>query len=263
MTDTPTAGHTAGHTAGPTASHRAEFDRRYDSHLKHLRLKGMQPKTIEAYSHGIRRLGERFAWRIDALTDEQLTEHFSQLLKTHSWSSVKHDLYGYKFYCVHVLGRPWSVNPGLIKPPKVQRLPDIVTVDEAARLFAATRCLSYRVFFFTLYSLGLRLGEALALQVGDIDAARMRVHVRDAKGNRDRLVPLAEATLGVLRRFWAVHRNARLLFPGRAGGPAAAALARRPLDRAGVQRALREVVRGMGLKKTSTPTVCVTAMPRT
>ncbi|MCK6422854.1 MAG: hypothetical protein L6Q73_18370 [Aquabacterium sp.] len=48
----------------------------------------MQPKTIEAYAHGIRRLGERFDWRIGALTDEQLTEHFSRLLQTHSWSSV-------------------------------------------------------------------------------------------------------------------------------------------------------------------------------
>lgn len=250
-------------TSSTAQADRSEFERSYASLLKHLRLKGMQPKTIEAYAHGIRRLGERFDWRIGALTDEQLTDHFSQLLQTHSWSSVKHDLYGYKFYCAHVLGRPWAGNPGLIKPPKVQRLPDIVTVEQAARLFAATRCLSYRVFFFTLYSLGLRLGEALALQVGDIDAARMRVHVRDAKGNRDRLVPLAPATLDVLRRFWGVHRNPTLLFPGRAGGVAGAARAERALDRAGVQRALREVVRSMGLKKTFTPTACATAMPRT
>ena len=58
--------------------------------------------------------------------------------------------------------------------------------------------------------MGLRLGEGLRLQVGDIDADRMRVHVRNAKGNRDRLVPLPANTLAVLRRFWAVHRNPRL-----------------------------------------------------
>ena len=49
------------------------------------------------------------------------------------------------------------------------------------------------------------LGEGLALKVGDIDADRMRVQVRDAKGNRDRFVPLAPATLSVLRRFWQTH----------------------------------------------------------
>ena len=62
--------------------------------------------------------------------------------------------------------------PGLIKAPKAQRLPDIVTVDEVQRLIAATHVLSYLVFFFTLYSLGLRLGEGLGLQVGDSDAVR-------------------------------------------------------------------------------------------
>jgi integrase len=155
------------------------------------------------------------------------------------------------------------VSPKLVKAPKVQRLPDIVTVEEAARLFAATRCLSYRVFFFTLYSMGLRLGEGLALRVGDIDAARMRVHVRDAKGRRDRLVPLPTASLAVLRRFWAVHRHPELLFPARAGGAGAAHQARGPLDRGGVQRALAQVVADIGLKKTSTPTAFATAMQPT
>lgn len=84
--------------------------------------------------------------------------------------------------------------PGLIKAPKAQRLPDIVSVAEVQRLIGATRVLSYRVFFFTLYSLGLRLDEGLRLQVGDIDAVRGRVHVRDAKGNKDRFVPLPAAS---------------------------------------------------------------------
>ena len=126
-------------------------------------------------------------------SEQQLTDYFSELLSSHSWSTVKLDLYGLKFYYEHVLRAPW-VAPGLIKPPRTQRLPDIVTVEEARRLFAATHMLSYRVFFFTLYSLGLRLGEGLRLQVGDIDAARQRVHIRDAKGNKDRLVPLPQAT---------------------------------------------------------------------
>jgi integrase len=53
------------------------------------------------------------------------------------------------------------------------------------------------VFYFTLYSLGLRLGEGLNLQVGDIDASRMRVPIRNAKGNKDRLVPLYFTRLSV------------------------------------------------------------------
>ena len=234
------------------------FKRQYETHLKHLRLKGLQPKTIEAYARAIRRIGKYFEYRIEDLCEQQLTDYFTDLLDSHSWSAVKLDLYGLRFFYAHVLHKPW-VSVDLIKPPKAQRLPDILTVDEAKDLFVATRTLSYRVFYFTAYSLGLRLGEGLRLQVGDIDAARQRVHIRDAKGNKDRFVPLPERTLDLLRRFWQVHRNPVLLFPNRHGGLKGARSATTPLDRGGVQNTLRKVVAACGIKKRSPRTVYVTA----
>lgn len=140
------------------------FSSAYRTHLQHLKLKGLQPKTIDAYARAIRRMGDYSDFAIDKLSPTQLTHYFSDLVASHSWSAVKLDLYGFKFFTLHVLGKPWS-SPNFIKPPKVQRLPDIVTVEEAQALFAATRVLSYRVFFFTLYSMGLRLSEGLALNL--------------------------------------------------------------------------------------------------
>jgi site-specific recombinase XerD len=239
-----------------------QFDRHYQTHLQHLKLKGLQPKTIEAYSRAIRRVGDYFDHQIDNLSVTQLTDYFSDLVTSHSWSTVKLDLYGLKFYYAHVLRKPW-VAPGLIKAPKTQRLPDIVTVEEVQRLFAATRVVSYRVFYFTLYSLGLRLGEGLRLQVGDIDAERGRAHIRNAKGNRDRFVPLPQATHTILRRFWSVHRNPVLLFPNRHGGLKGAATATTPMDPGGVQRTLHAVIETCGLKKRSPHTACATPMPHT
>ena len=241
---------------------KADFDERYQTHLKHLKLKGLQPKTIDAYARAIRRMGDYFDHCIDNLSPAQLTDYFSNLIVTHSWSAVKLDLYGFKFYTLHVLGKPWAM-PHFIKPPKVSRLPDIVTVEEAQRLFAATRTLSYRVFYFTLYSMGLRLSEGLALKVGDIDAVRHRVHIRDSKGNRDRFVPLPEATLGVLRRFWKTHRNPELLFPQPPGW-----LERRPqrTHAAGPGRRAKDLassVHRLWAKKRSRRTAFATAMPPT
>jgi site-specific recombinase XerD len=236
-----------------------KFKHYYESHLKHLKLKGLQPKTIEAYSRAIRRIGGYFDHQIDALTEQQLLDYFTDLLSTHSWSAVKLDLYGLKFFYTHVLRKPW-VAIDLVKPPKARRLPDIVTVEEAGRLFAATHTLSYKVFFFTLYSLGLRLGEGLRLQIGDIDAERQRVHIRDAKGNKDRLVPLPEQTLVLLRRFWLLHRHPTLLFPNRKGGLKGAHGATSPLDRGGVQLTLRKVAQQCGLKKRSPRTAFATVM---
>ena len=100
------------------------------------------------------------------------------------------------------------------------------------------------------------------MKVSDIDGARGRVHIRDSKGNRDRLVPLPDATLDVLRKFWLVHRHPELLFPNRAGGLTGASQATSPLDRGGVQKTLHQVTLQCGLKKRSPRTACATAMQR-
>ncbi len=111
-----------------------------------MKLKGFRPKTIEAYSRGMRRISES---DINDLTEQQLLDYFTDLLKAHSWSAVKLDLYRLKFFYQHVLNKPW-VHVNLIKPPRCKRLPDIVTVDEVARLFRATKKLSYRVLFLNI-----------------------------------------------------------------------------------------------------------------
>jgi integrase/recombinase XerD len=238
-----------------------QFNHYYALHCKHLRLKGLQPKTIEAYTRAIRRIGLYFDYQMDDLSHDQLLDYFHDLLARLSWSAVKLDLYGLKFFTTHVLSRSW-VNIPLIKPPKAIRIPDIVTVDQAQQLFQSTRKLSYRVFFFTLYSLGLRLGEGLRLQVGDFDQERMRVHIRNAKGNKDRLVPLPSNTLLVLRRFWRLHRHPTLIFPNRKRGLSNAYKANSPLDRGGVQTTIAAVVREMGLKKRLVAIRYAIAMPR-
>ncbi len=72
----------------------SDFNRLYETHLKHLKLKGLQPKTIEAYARAIRRIGAYFDHRIDDLSEAQLIEYFTDLLEAHSWSAVKLDLFG-------------------------------------------------------------------------------------------------------------------------------------------------------------------------
>lgn len=243
--------------AGPTP----EFKQRYATHLKHLKLQGLRPKTIDAYARAVRVIAAHFDYAIDDLTEAQLTDYLYGVAQARSASTAKHRLYGLLHYYKHVLHKPLPATK-LIKIRKVRRLPDVLTVAEAGRVFAATRRVSYRVLYFTLYSLGLRLGEGLRLQVGDIDAARARVHIRDAKGHKDRFVPLPAATLTVLRRFWHVHRNPVWLFPSRQGGVQAAGRATTHLDRGGVQVTLRKVVAECGLKKRSRRTACATATPR-
>ncbi|CAH1206541.1 hypothetical protein NTGBS_650008 [Candidatus Nitrotoga sp. BS] len=69
-----------------TFSSQSHFDQPYQTPLKHLKLKGLQPKTIEAYSRTLRRIGARFDHQIDSLTEAQLRDYFTELVASHAWS---------------------------------------------------------------------------------------------------------------------------------------------------------------------------------
>jgi integrase/recombinase XerD len=113
----------------------------------------------------------------DNLSATELKTYFAWMVENYSWSSDKVDLWGLSFFYRHVLGPPmeWV---DIIKQPKSRSLPDIPTREEVQLLINSVYWLRYRVDFFVVYSMGLRLGEGLCLEVGDIDAANRRVNVR-------------------------------------------------------------------------------------
>ena len=227
---------------------QARFDKLYQLHLTELKLQGLAPKTIYAYSRAVRRIADYFGRCPDRLTQAQLKTFFASLVDSHSWSTVKLDRNGLQFFYRHVLDKQWEWVK-IFKPPQVRSLPDILTREETFRLINITRKLRYRVFFLTVYSMGLRLGEGLQLQVGDIDSSRQRVHVRMGKGKKDRYVPLPAVTLQALRDYWKTHRHPRLLFPNQNGGAKHIRQARSFMDRGGVQLAIKAAVRDCGIQR--------------
>ena len=231
-----------------TATEQARFEELYTHHLRALKLQGKRDKTIDGYARAVRRVSSHFDCCPDQLSMEQLEVYFAGLVDSHSWSTVKIDRNGLQFFWKYVLKTDWQwLN--IIKVPKVQTLPDILTLNEVERLILATCQLRYRVFLLTTYSMGLRLSEALALQVGDIDAQRKQVHIRRGKGHKDRFVPLPDLTDHALRSLWQKHRNPCWLFPNALGSMEAVAQATSHMDRGGTQAAMKAVVTQCGIKK--------------
>ena len=236
------------------------FNELYQRHLRMLKLQGKSQKTIDSYSRAVRRVRDYFDCCPDQLTPEQLETYFGELVESHSWSTVKIDRNGLQFFWRHVLKQGWQwIN--IIKPPKIHTIPDILTPAEIERLIGKTRKLRYRVFLLTTYSMGLRLEEALSLQVGDIDAGRKRVHIRRGKGHKDRMVPLPDLTLLALRALWSKHRHPNLIFPNANGSLKTIQKATTHMDRGGAQKAMKVVVAECGIKKKSISTPFVTVSP--
>jgi len=241
-------------------SEQSRFNDLFQRHLRLLKLQGKSDKTIDVYARAVRRVASHFDCCPDQLTPDQLEIYFGDLVDSHSWSTVKVDRNGLQFFWKHVLKRDWQwVN--IVKPPKIQTIPDILTPAEVVKLIGATRKLRFRVFFLTTYSMGLRLEETLSLQVGDIDAQQKRVHVRRGKGNKDRLIPLPDLTYQALRDLWRTHRHPLLLFPNANGSPETIRNATTHMDRGGVQKTIKLLVAECGIKKKSQPIPCATVLP--
>ncbi|MEY4507545.1 MAG: hypothetical protein RL297_2123 [Pseudomonadota bacterium] len=68
------------------ANYPEPFASQYRSHLQHLQLKGLQPKTIEAYARAMRRIGAHFHFDVSALRSAQLADYFTAMKVQHSWT---------------------------------------------------------------------------------------------------------------------------------------------------------------------------------
>jgi integrase/recombinase XerD len=215
-----------------------------------LQVAGLSERTQEAYLRAVRQLSEYHRTPPDRLTEAQLREYFLYVKNEKRWAaaSLRLAFYGIRFFYRHIAPRNWPLLERL-KVPRSHTLPDVLTRDEVHRLIEATRTPHNRTYFWTLYSLGLRLNEGLHLQVGDIDGTRKLVHVHRGKGAKDRYVPLPPRTLQMLRDYWSTHRHPRWLFPAVGQDQKTATAASHPMPKNSVQGALRRVVRQLGLKK--------------
>jgi site-specific recombinase XerD len=130
------------------------------------------------------------------------------------------------------------------------KLPVVLSRDEVQRVLTAVRIPVYRTCLITIYSCGLRLLEGARLEVGDVDSARMALHVR-GKGNRDRYVRLPQRTLELLRGFWCTHRSPSWLFPvhARRGTTYAALPHAGPISKSSLQSAFRRALVRSGVNK--------------
>jgi integrase/recombinase XerD len=223
------------------------FDSLYQQHLNALKRQGKSEATIDAYSRPLRRIAAYFDRCPDRLTPDDLKDYFTSLVQSHSWSTVKLDRNGLQFFYKYIISQPWKW-VDTVKPPQVKSLPDILTADEISLMINATREARYQTYILTVYSMGLRLGEALNLTVGDIDARRMRVHVRHGKGRKDRFVILPTLALFALRQYWATHRHPALLFPaGKAAVDRHKAIG--PMDRGGLQKSFKAIALSCNIHK--------------
>jgi len=181
-----------------------------------LIVRGRSERTRESYLHAVAALARYYRRPPDQLTDREVQQYLRYLIEQRqlTWSSCRVAVAGLRFFYEITLGRP-RAEFTVPLPKGAQRLPEILSREEVARLLASTATLKHRVLLMTAYGGGLRVGEVVRLRGADLDADRMLIRVEQGKGRKDRYTLLSRRLLEELRHYARVYQPTLWLFPQR------------------------------------------------
>lgn len=135
-----------------------------------------------------------------------------------------------------------SLDPELIHRPKgAKTLPNVLSKAEVQALLHCITNVKHRMMLSLIYSCGLRRGELLNLKPADIDSNRGVVLIRQSKGKKDRMIPLSEKILMMLREYYRMYKPVNWLFEGQRAGM--------PYDERSLASVMRHAIERSGIKK--------------
>jgi integrase/recombinase XerD len=182
--------------------------------LDDMKLRNMAVSTRKIYVASVAGFSAYHGRSPDELTLEDVRDYQLHLVaRGLKASSICPIMSALRFFYGTTLGNREAAAE-IPLPRKADPLPAILSQDEVKRLLTAVPDRQMRTLLTTVYAAGLRVSEVVGLQVGDIDSARMTIHVREGKGGRDRHVMLAPQLLAILRAHWRRTRPPSWLFPG-------------------------------------------------
>ena len=216
--------------------------------LTDLRIRNYAKRTQEIYITRVAEMARHLGRSPADLSAAEVRDYLRYLTEERkvSRSEFAQTVGGLRFLYRFTLQRPEMV-PQIPYPRLKRRHPVVLSPGEVARLLKALRNRKHRTVALVLYGAGLRLSEALALELRDIDSQRMVITVRHGKGDADRQVALSEVLLEALRTYWLAYRPARCLFSG--GDP------EKPMVGSTIQRALKAARVRAGIAKPAGPHV--------
>lgn len=187
-----------------------------DKMIQEICLRKLSGRTQQTYVHWVEDLARYLGRSPEKSGAEEIRRYLYHLIEERqvAASTANQAYCALKFFYEKVLERAWAPL-SIPRARRPERLPVVLSAEEVGRLFDAVESPKHRMILVTIYSAGLRLSEALALKVSDIDSDRMLIRVAQGKGCKDRYTILAQETLAQLRAYWRMYRPVDFLFPGK------------------------------------------------
>jgi integrase/recombinase XerD len=182
--------------------------------IEDMQLRGLAPTTQRSYIHYVAEFAKFYNRSPEELDLEAIRQYEIHLLNERKLSpqSVNTFISAVQFLYTVTLEMPW----GKQCFPRVrvaETLPVVLAPEEVDCFFDHVTGLKYRAALMLCYGAGLRIAEAAAVRINDIDSQRMLIRVVQGKGKKDRYVMLSPRLLAVLRCYWHLRRPRVWLFP--------------------------------------------------
>lgn len=217
------------------------------SHLRNEMIRMMElcnfsSKTQAAYLSQVEKLSRYYKKSPDKISEREIQDYLLYLQKEMnlSFSSCNVARSGIRFFNEKVL-RKTAEDLYIPKRKTPKNLPVVLSPEEVIKIIDSTNNLRNRLMLMTAYSGGLRLGEVVHLQPGNIDSKRMVIRIEQGKGQKDRYTVLSHVLLDELRSYWISYKPERWLFYG--NDPA------KPIHKATLQKIYSNAKRRAGITK--------------
>lgn len=184
----------------------------------------LQTLTLKAYSKAtIRTYRNDFTIFLQTIKTKNADDFTPQRIKDYlqycfeelklSENTLHSRMNALKFYFEKVLHREkffWEIP----RPKKRIILPKVISEEKIIKGLLSIQNIKHKVLLMTAYSAGLRVSEVVSLKVANIDSDRMQIFIEDAKGKKDRIVPLSKVALELLREYYKEYKPKEWLFEG-------------------------------------------------
>jgi site-specific recombinase XerD len=175
--------------------------------IEDMQLRNLTPHTQRSYVHYVAEYARYFNLSPEKLDAEAIHQYLLYLLNERKLSpeSVNCCVSALKFVYLETLEMPWTTEyfPRAKRP---HRLPIVLSQEEMLLFFDHIPGLKNRAALMTCYGAGLRVSEAVALKVSDIDGKRKLIRVEQGKGQKDRYAMLSDRLHMALRRYYKALR---------------------------------------------------------
>ncbi len=210
--------------------------------IEDMQLRNLAPVTQRNYIAHAAAFAQFYGKSPEVLDQEAVREYLLYLLNERKLSpeGVNQQVSALKFLYLTTLEMPWT-DEDFPRAKRPYKLPVVLSHEEMVLFFDHVPSLRYRAALMICYGAGLRVSEAVAVKISDIDSKRMLLRVEQGKGRKDRYAMLSPRLLEVLRIYWRAARPKVYLFPSWRTG--------KHLNASSLQQACRDAWLRSGLRK--------------